>query len=47
VRSEEGTVVQVRFPAPLKEGDPKHPAAHHPSAAHEPERTQKTVGGVS
>ena len=47
VRSEQGTVVQVTFPAPLKDGDPKHPAAHHPNVAHEPERTQKTAGGVS
>lgn len=48
VRSEDGTVVQVTFPAPLKEGEPKlAAAAHHPNVAHEPERTQKTAGGVS
>jgi two-component sensor histidine kinase len=47
VRSDEGTVVQVTFPAPLKDGDPKHPAAHHANVAHEQERTQKTAGGVS
>jgi two-component sensor histidine kinase len=47
VRSDDGTLVQVTFPAPLKDGDPKHPATHHPHVAHEPERTQKTAGGVS
>jgi two-component sensor histidine kinase len=48
VRSDEGTVVQVTFPAPLRDAaDPKPPAPHHPNAAHEPERTQKTAGGVS
>lgn len=47
VRSEEGTVVEVKFPAVLKEADPKHPPAHHPNVTHEPERTPKTAGGVS
>jgi two-component sensor histidine kinase len=47
VRSTEGTVVQVTFPAPLKEVDSKHAAAHHTNVAHEQERTQKTAGGVS
>ena len=47
VRSEEGTVVEVRFPAALKEGEPKHSGAHHPSTAHDAERTQKAAGGVS
>lgn len=47
VRSEEGTVVQVTFPAPLKDTDTKPATAHHSSLAHEPERTQKTAGGVS
>ena len=47
VRSEAGTIVEVRFPAPLKEGEPKHPPAHHPGTTHESERTQKTAGGVS
>jgi two-component sensor histidine kinase len=47
VRSDDGTVVQVTFPAPLKDNDPKPAAPHHSNAAHEPERTQKTAGGVS
>lgn len=47
VRSEEGTVVQVRFPAVLKEGDPKLSVAHHPSGTHEQQRTQVSAGGVS
>lgn len=47
VRSDEGTVVEVRFPAVLKDGEPKQPPAHHPPATHEQERTQKTAGGVS
>jgi two-component sensor histidine kinase len=47
VRSDEGTLVQVTFPAPLKDGEPKHPTAHHPNVGHEPERAQKSVGGVS
>jgi two-component sensor histidine kinase len=47
VRSEEGTIVEVRFPAPLKEGEPKHSPGHHPSTAHGQEPAQKTAGGVS
>jgi signal transduction histidine kinase len=47
VRSDEGTIVQVTFPAPLKEADSKPAAPHHSNVAHEPERTQKTAGGVS
>lgn len=47
VRSDGGTIVQVRFPAPLKEGDPKHTAAHHAHTEHDQQRTQKTAGGVS
>jgi two-component sensor histidine kinase len=47
VRSDEGTIVQVTFPAPLKETDAKQAAAHHASADPEPERPQKTAGGVS
>ena len=47
VRSDDGTVVQVTFPAPLKAADPKHATAHHTNVAHEQERTQKTAGGVS
>ena len=46
VRSDGGTIVEVRFPAPLKEGEPKH-TPHHSSTAHEQERTHKTAGGVS
>jgi two-component sensor histidine kinase len=47
VRSDEGTIVQVRFPAVLKEGEPKHPSPHHPSASHEQPRAQVSAGGVS
>lgn len=46
VRSEAGTIVQVTFPAALKQADAKHPA-QHPSTAHEQEHTQAAAGGVS
>jgi two-component sensor histidine kinase len=46
VRSDGGTIVQVRFPAALKAADPKY-AAQHTGASVEPERAQISAGGVS
>lgn len=46
LRSEDGTVVEVRFPAVLKEEQKKHGAGHHPAAAHanpgQPNHAQST-----
>lgn len=47
VRADGGTIVQVRFPAALKEAVPKNTGPHHPATAHEQPRTQVSAGGVS
>ncbi|MET0536175.1 MAG: histidine kinase dimerization/phosphoacceptor domain -containing protein, partial [Steroidobacter sp.] len=46
VRADDGTLVQVRFPAAIKETKPKHPTPH-PAPAQEQPRTQVSAGGVS